>query len=175
MCKDSTLAETWLAIPGYEGVYEVSSEGRVRSLPRIDCRGNSISGQLRRAYPRDPRGYLSLSLWKDGCGCAHYVHRLVMLAFVGEPPSGHEVHHLNGDTSDNRVANLSYVKSNSHRSDHNKGEHNFSAKLSEADVIRIRALYASRKYLQRTIAQMYGVHRQYISTIVRYRIWKNTP
>jgi hypothetical protein len=98
-----------------------------------------------------------------------------MLAFVGDAPPGCEVHHLNGDTADNRVINLSYVESSPHRSAHNRGERNFSARLSEADVVQIRTLYATGRYLQRTLAQMYDVDRKHISRIIRHNFWKSAP
>lgn len=105
--------EIWKPVIGHEGSYEVSSQGRVRSLDRVVT---LPSGQTRRATGRilkagTVRGYyLFVNLGK---GNSQYVHRLVAEAFIGPRPDGTEICHNNGDPADNRVENLRY---DSHRS-----------------------------------------------------------
>ena len=90
------MTETWKAVPGYEGRYEVSDQGRVRSFRR--------SKQGRELRPgRMPAGHVSVALGRGNSRC---VHELVLLAFVGFPPPNHECRHLNGIPSDNRLENL---------------------------------------------------------------------
>lgn len=109
--KQPTINEVWKSIPGYEGVYEVSNLGRVRSLDRyVRCRGNGrrlfrgrvLSGK----YDRD--GYHLVSLNLEGKEFTAKAHRLVLLAFVGPCPSGHVVRHLDGDPGNNSLDNLAY-------------------------------------------------------------------
>lgn len=99
------MTETWIAVPGYAGIYEVSDQGRVRSVDRTDTRGNSIRGRLRSPGPI-PSGHLRIDLWQAGAGRSAYVHRLVLEAFVGPCPPGHEALHMNGEPTDNRLVNL---------------------------------------------------------------------
>lgn len=100
-----TAAEQWRPVVGYEGHYEVSDEGRVRSLARIDPRGHRVraKGIGRRPHPR---GYLQVTLTKHGVCRTHKVHRLVLEGFVGPCPEGMESCHGNGVRSDNRAMNL---------------------------------------------------------------------
>lgn len=98
-------AERWRAIPGYEGAYEVSDQGRVRSVPRRDGRGWRIKGRVLAERPL-PNGYLRVSLWKQGKGSDPYIHRLVLLAFVGPAPQGTEACHGDGVRTNNRLENL---------------------------------------------------------------------
>lgn len=102
-----TPDEEWRAVPGREGEYEVSSEGRVRSLDRqvhiTNGRSRFSHGRVLRASLR--KGYLRVRLGK---GKDHPVHRLVMETFVGPRPDGMVILHGNGDPLDNRLANLRY-------------------------------------------------------------------
>lgn len=97
----------WRAIPGYEGLYEVSNHGQVRSLDRVTAQGVSIKGRIRCCGP-NAYGYPTLALNKDGARKIQLVHRLVLLAFVGPCPEGHEGLHADGTRNNNRLDNLSY-------------------------------------------------------------------
>ena len=97
--------EEWRAIVGYEGRYEVSDQGRVRSLDRVDSRGCKRKGNILRLQPGKPRPYPYVTL---GHSDRRRVHRLVIEAFVGPCPPGTEVLHANDDPSDNRLSNLRY-------------------------------------------------------------------
>jgi hypothetical protein len=107
--------EHWRPIPGYEGYYEVSDQGRVRSVDRL-IRGRY--GNLRPAkgrvltpaFTRGTRGspYPIVSLYRDGVSKNFTVHRAVMLAFIGPCPDGMITRHLNGNSLDSRLSNLAY-------------------------------------------------------------------
>lgn len=98
------MAERWCPIPGYEGLYDVSDLGRVRSwipwrkrpLPHILTGGS------------DGRGYRNVTLCAGGHERHEAVHRLVALAFIGPRPEGHQTRHLDGDPSNNALVNLCY-------------------------------------------------------------------
>ncbi len=101
--------ESWLPVVGYEGLYEVSDLGRVRSLSRNrrDGRGY-LPGRVLRPGPQR-RGYLTVSLTDaDGCVRSRRVHQLVLGAFVGPRADGMEVLHNNDVPGDNRLVNLRY-------------------------------------------------------------------
>jgi len=97
--------ENWLPISGYEGRYEVSDTGRVRSLDRLDAQGNMIRGRVLKPDTR-PSGHLRVTLCRDSQTARFWVHRLVLTAFVAPIPPGHEACHNDGDPSHNSVANL---------------------------------------------------------------------
>lgn len=99
--------ERWAPIPGYEGAYEVSDRGNVRSLDRVTDRGRRWKGRVMTPSPMR-NGYMTVTLWRDGRQRSRLVHRLVLDAFVGKAPEGHEALHANGDRGDNRLANLSW-------------------------------------------------------------------
>lgn len=97
-------SEQWRPIPGFEGLYEVSDQGRVKTLPRWRITHERIhKGAVR---PSD--GHIQVNLRKDGHAYPTYAHTLVMLAFVGPRPEGADIRHLNGDPTDNRLDNLTY-------------------------------------------------------------------
>lgn len=101
------MTEEWREIPGHVGSYEVSNLGRVRSLDRVTDRGRNWKGRILALSDKE-RGYKGVALWGDGMRHHYLVHRLVLLAFVGPPTDGVEGLHRNGDSSDNRLANLSW-------------------------------------------------------------------
>lgn len=106
--------ERWLPIPGYEGRYEVSDQGLVRSLPRdsVDKRRRRppIPGRVLRAWRQGSTGtgYWTVWLYRDGEPASWRIHRLVLLAFDREPLPDEHGRHLNGDVDDNRLVNLAW-------------------------------------------------------------------
>lgn len=105
--------EIWKDISGYEGKYQASNLGNVKSLSRIIHSANQsgpitfqTKEQLLSPGVRDKGGHLSVVLHNPRK--TYLVHQLVMLAFVGLPPLGKVVCHNNGDATDNRLENLRY-------------------------------------------------------------------
>jgi hypothetical protein len=101
---------TWLPIPGWEGMYEVSDLGRVRSIDRIAPLGSKGAVRRYRGVELRPQlkrdGYIQVCLARNGRHSWVMVHRLVLLAFVGPAPEGMECCHGNHDPWDNRLVNL---------------------------------------------------------------------
>lgn len=179
--------EEWKDIPGYEGYYQVSNLGRVRSLDRAVRGGGRNPGTVflpgRILKPRKhSRGYLRMTLSKEGINSEFYIHRLVCTVFFGGIPKDREINHINGNKTDNRISNLEIVtrRQNTHHAVHvlktnnigASGGRNPAVKLKEKDVLEIRRLYATGKYTQRKLAKIYGVCFQNIHQIVRRKGWK---
>jgi hypothetical protein len=101
------MVEEWRSVPEFEGRYEVSSEGRVRSLPRRDRLGRPVGGLILRLKDRG-NGYRFITLNHDGSKTHRDVHALVALAFLGPRPDDREVRHLDGDPLNCRATNLAY-------------------------------------------------------------------
>jgi len=98
-------------IKGYEGLYQVTCIGLVKSLDRIvwdPVEGDRILPGKTLKQSSDAGGYLRVGLWRDDVRETPYVHRLVCAAFIGPCPVGMVVRHLNGDRADNRLSNLAY-------------------------------------------------------------------
>jgi hypothetical protein len=102
--------EEWLPVRGYEGMYEVSNLGRVRSLQRAFLRNShpiTVKARILR-LGSGKNGYLLAYLCRDGIRWTTTVHSLVIDAFSGPRPTGYDVCHENGDRHDNRAINLRY-------------------------------------------------------------------
>lgn len=92
--------EIWLPVVGFEGLYEVSSLGRIKSLPRNTTRGGIMKLHLR------ADGHLDVTLTRNGVQGHRRVHQLVAEAFIGPCPDGMEVCHNDGDAVHNVPSNL---------------------------------------------------------------------
>lgn len=106
------MREFWKQIPGYEGFYEASNKGNLRSVDREFTRSNgtpfSLKGKLLNHWLNPVDGHPMCVLSRKGERRYFYVHTLVALAFFGEKEEGQEVRHLNDNPTDNRVENLEY-------------------------------------------------------------------
>lgn len=173
------VVEEWRPVKGYEGFYEVSNFGVVRS---IDClRPHPVTGMSRRKgrllVPRKhTNGYLRVQLnGKDA-----YIHRLVALAFIGESSvSANDVNHKNGDKTDNRLLNLEWCN-RSRNMQHaydigilKPGEARWNAKLTEDSVRELRRRYANKEASQAALAREYGVHVMVVNAAINRRTWKH--
>lgn len=107
--------ERWLPVVGYEGAYEVSDQGRVRSLDRLQRISRSRDGRMPhlrdlegrvRQQSLNSNGYCQVNLSLDGRRHIARVHVLVLEAFTGPRPDGMEGCHGNGERTDNRLVNL---------------------------------------------------------------------
>lgn len=113
---DDIMVEEWKPIKGYEGYYEISSFGRIKSIERKVYNPGVIGEGSYRTVPekiRKPnimKGYHCICLIKNKSHKVFRVHRLVMEHFVSEAPSQeHQVNHIDGDKSNNHVENLEWV------------------------------------------------------------------
>lgn len=99
------MTEEWRPVVGYEGNYEVSSMGRVRSLDRADGLGRKAKGRVLKFRPL-PNGRPRVNLSRNGIIRDAYPYRLVLEAFVGPCPPGMECLHWDDDPNNNDVSNL---------------------------------------------------------------------
>lgn len=103
------MSARWLPVVGFEGLYEVSDRGRVRSLPRRLSDGRRWKGRILKLDRSDKRGYLRVGLTAPGARPVHrMVHRLVLESFIGPCPPGLQCRHLNGKPPDCRLVNLTW-------------------------------------------------------------------
>lgn len=104
---------SFLPVKGYEGFYEVSTDGQVRSVDRVvvgrDGASYPFKGKTLNTRPNVQVGYLQVPLWKNGKMTMHYVHRLVAEAHIPNPLNLPEVNHKNGVRADSRKDNLEWV------------------------------------------------------------------
>jgi predicted XRE-type DNA-binding protein len=174
--------EEWRPIEGYEGLYEVSNLGRVRSLDRVvkETRGErKYKGKLLKPALH-LHGYLRVCLAKEGKKKNHFVHRLVAIAFLGQPPEGYVVCHGPKGQQCNKVTNLSWgtLKQNQgpdrvRDGTDNQGEKCNLAKLNEMQVRVIHRLLESKSMTHAEIAEIFGVKKPTISAIKTGRNWNH--
>lgn len=110
MTNNQNTTEVWKAIPGWEGLYEASTHGRVRSLDRFTIRSNGRpyrrKGRILKTWAVPHSGHHYVALHANAKGTKYRVHRLILKTFAGEPPAGTEACHNNGNPADNRIENL---------------------------------------------------------------------
>jgi hypothetical protein len=180
----SSQMEAWKAIPGYEGRYEASCQGRIRSLVhnKNQCRNvlRKTPLILKQQRKKDiyEYYYVSLPFVQEGPKRHHYVHNLVLAAFVGPRPEGHEGCHRNGKSWDNRLENLRWATPKENSADKAKhgtvlkGSQLKVAKLNEEKVREIRRLYESGVG-PTALAKKFGVYIRTIFFVVRREKWKH--
>jgi hypothetical protein len=115
------MNETWLPVPGYESLYEVSDHGRVRSMDRLQRRGPAPGMCYRRGRILKPMrstvGRLKVGLYSGGARRMFLIHRLVLEAFVGPCPDGMEACHYDDDPDNNHLSNLRWDTRLANRAD----------------------------------------------------------
>lgn len=177
MVANMTSKEIWASINGFD-IYEVSTEGRVRSTDE------TLKGARIRKQRRKNNGYLEVNLWnrKQRCYSYHLVHRLVLETFVGPCPEGMVACHANGDRTDNRLCNLRWDTRKQNEADKAQhgtrlvGERTNSVKLTEAGVIYIREQYCARTgrlWGCLDLARRYDVHPSTIIRVAKGEYWSH--
>lgn len=175
----SILDEEWRDVVGFEGFYQVSSLGRVRSLDRyVD--GKMVNGRILRSLKRgriltqkiDRYGYPCVVLCKSGDRFDITAHRLVAIAFVHGNFEGAQVNHIDGVKTNNIPSNLEFCTSRENTvhafaiglQKGRKGIAHHAAVLTEDDVRQIKVML-SEGISQSVIAARFGVNSRHISRI----------
>lgn len=165
------MKETWKPVVGYEGIYEVSSFGRVKTVDHfVDYKQSGkyktkmhVKEKIRKL--QNIKGYLTVQLLSKGSSRTALVHRLVANAFIHNPLNKPDVNHIDNNTSNNNVTNLEWctekennyhcIRSGRHVS--KKGSSHPHSKLSEKDIPIIKQLRKDG-LSYRLIGEHYGVH-----------------
>lgn len=175
------MEENWKPVVGFEGLYEVSDLGRIRSLERTCVCGKAkrMPVKSRILKPIDhQRGYLVVRLHGlDGASKQVKIHRIVAATFHENPLGLREVDHVNGNKHDNRAANLEWVSpsENMQRAVNlglkkpSRGEDAGSAKLTDSKVREMRQLRPVRTYQE--IATLFGVTTMTAFNAIKGRTW----
>lgn len=179
------MQELWHPVVGYEGLYEVSSLGRVRSLDRV-TRQRSRSGRFVDARYRgkmlklvvDKKGYKFVCLAKEGINKNFMVHTLVLEAFVGPRKAGMVCRHGAAGNGCNEVSNLSYgtYKDNIHDK-YRDGTMGFGTKNGRAVLTEDMVLWA-RSQPHMTVAELarkFGVGWTTMNSALKGETWKHLP
>jgi hypothetical protein len=180
------VIETWKPVPDFPG-YEVSDQGRVRSFKGYASEGYKAAGWELKSSPqrilnpiRTAAGYYRVNLCEDGKRYLVWIHRLVLLAFVGPCPLGMEACHNDGVQANNYLDNLRWDTRRSNLEDRHKhgtapiGEINGNSKLTQEQVIQIRELY-SKGYYQANIGKLFSVSHTQVSRIINRKTWAHIP
>lgn len=177
--------EIWKPVVGFEGSYEVSDLGRVRSVSRripLKSRWGTVTSRevparMMKLVSNTKRGgRVFLVLHLNGKQHMRIVSNLVAAAFIGPRPPGQQVCHNNGVAHDDRLQNLRYDTPKGNMADcvahgtRRFGENHPHAKLTAKDVSDIRARAAGREP-HAALAEEYGVHTNYISLVVTGKRW----
>lgn len=177
------MEEIWKDISGYEGLYQVSNLGRIRSLDRFEYINNKSGGitrRIRKGRVLKPcfdgkKHYLHVNLRSDNKSHAVNIHRLVAIAFLPNPNNLPEVNHKDEDKTNNYVDNLewcNHIYNNTYGSKFQStlGVKNPMAKLTEQDVLEIRQRREQGELL-RNLAKEFGVCENRISVIANGKSW----
>lgn len=168
------MKETWKDIEGFEGLYQVSDLGRVRSL--------GIRGRIR-SLSLTKDGYPKVRLIHKGKDKTARVHRLVAEAFIPNPEGKDTVNHIDGNKENNRVSNLEWVDRSEQMYHAYRlglkpsmgGTNNTQAKLTAEQVKEIRRDYVrqSQEFGTVALAKKYGVTNRVIGLVVNGKSYKN--
>lgn len=170
--------EIWRDIEGFDGMYQVSNLGRVKSLYRTTKEITEEGRILKASIGK--RGYWYVALFKDGKNHTKTVHRLMANAFMPNPDNLPNINHISGIRSDNRLENFEWCtqKQNMHHAFrtglvNNTGEMNGMSLLTEGDVVQIKHTLKNGYFNLQDIADEYNISLTAIYDIKAGRTWKH--
>ena len=147
------MAEEWKWIKGYEGLYQISNFGRVKSFHK-----KKIDGEIR-SVKHSGGWYLTLPLLKDGIKKSVRIHQLVAETFIGPIPKGYHVHHKDGNRQNNRVTNLEII--------HPK-QHNLETMKQHPDYCKGMNEY--NKYIRPRRVQQYDLEGHFLAEYISCKV-----
>lgn len=167
--------EAWADVLGYEGVYQVSTLGRVRRV------GGSARARATRVLKDcdNGNGYRYIKLCSNGVPRNHYVHILMAQAFLPNPENKPQVNHIDGVKSANRIDNLEWATLSEnmlHAADMGltkvKGEENSMSRYTCVEILEIRRLFAEG-HNQRAIGRRFGMSFANVNRVIHRRLWQH--
>jgi len=171
--------ELWKDIKGFEGSYQVSNLGRIKSLSRtkiVKKVGFYITRE--RILKISPNKlYSQVMLYRDSKRLYFLIHRLVAIAFMPNYGNKDEVNHIDGNKRNNSVCNLEWCtrsENQRHAFDNGltimpSGESHYACKLSDRQIKEIRLKYLKKKTTMKMIAKAYGIAQSHVSNIVNLK------
>lgn len=172
------MSEIWKDIAGYEGYYQISDTGRVKSLKRAKRR---VEDRILVQWD-NKNGYFICTLNKPLTKkTTPKVHRLVAQAFIPNPADKPQVNHIDGNTKNNSVSNLEWVTNSENQKHAVKrigrcyvGNNSPARKLTETQVLEIRSIKRVKKQPSyKEIGKRYGVSYGAIAAIRQGNNWKH--
>jgi predicted XRE-type DNA-binding protein len=177
--------EIWKDIKGFEGIYQVSNQGKVKSLERKTFNNgtktvNKIKEKILKK-PLDKNGYVRYCFFKDNQRFSLIEHRLVAIAFIPNPGNKPQINHKDGVKTNNSVNNLEWVtpRENTIHAILNGlsfqvgGEKHHMSKLTLKQVKEIFEIYKTEKITQKKLADIYNVSQSQINRILNKKRWKD--
>jgi len=176
------MEEIWKDIIGYEGKYQISNLGRVKSIARKFTRKGYLVTIKERVLKQktETYGYWAVGL-NDNSMKVHKIHRLIAIHFIPNPENKSQVNHINGVKKDNRIENLEWatpMENQTHSWDTglNKhcGEKHYLTTLSESDIVEIKDtyIYRSKFFNMRALGEKFNVQASTIHNIIKSKTWK---
>ena len=170
------MTEQWKAVP-FAPTYEVSSEGRVRSLDRVGVDGRKLKGKIL-SLKETPQGYFEASLRYGGKMHFHRVNRLVCLVFNGEPSSDDLLAcHKDDDPKNNTPNNLYWGTRADNAKDalrndrYSRGEACGSSRHSVETIQEIRRVHSETGLSMRELSRRFGVSKAQVNKIINRQCW----
>lgn len=173
------IEEEWRPVLGFEGFYEASNLGKVKSISRLVPFGKAGNKRLIKGSEVKPilgsRGYPVVNLTRSGKRRQLFLHKVILEAFRGERPEGMESCHNNGDRLDARLENLRWDTRSGNHKDKKKhgtwqvGEKANNAKLTNEIVLEIR----KRGIGPSQAAREYGFSKSHAKRLIRGDVWRH--
>lgn len=181
------MEEIYIPIVNYEGLYEVSNYGNIKSTSKTVFIGNKKNGDPKFKITNDRilkifkscNSYINIHLYKDGNKKTFLVHRLMAISFIPNPKNKEFVNHIDGNKLNNNLLNLEWC-TRKENNDHgysmglmhkSHGVNHTSAKLNDKSVKEIRQRVVSET--QTSLAKEFGVTQQVIYNCIIRKIWKH--
>ena len=168
--------EEFKDIKGYEGLYQISNFGRIKSLKR-DCGNQYCDIDKILSLKMDSYGYPQQVLCKNGKRKSHKIHRLVAIHFIENIENKAQINHINGIKTDNNVTNLEWttmseniVHAYSLRLIDRRGVKNTMSKLNESQVLEIRKMKELGASIS-DIKNVFNVSISVIYNIIKRKLW----
>ena len=154
------MKEIWKDIKDYEGLYQVSNLGRVKS---------SYTNRGLTGY-KDTCGYLLVGLYKNNIRSSKKIHRLVAQAFIPNPDNKSQVNHIDEDKTNNNVSNLEWVTAKENLNHGTRTERMSKTQSIPIIATNIKTGESKEFYGLRECSRQVGLHPQNISAVLKGRL-----
>ena len=176
------IMEEWREISGYEGVYQVSSFGNLRSKNR-ECKidpirrskkhKRTVKGRLLTPMLKN-RGYYTINLCRNGNAIMFNIHRLVALVFITNPENKPCVNHKDGNKLNNHFENLEWVTySENIKHAYDNGLIKKKYYSGGLNTFQVKVIRKTKGLTHLDLAEIFNVSQSCIYKIITYRTWKH--